>query len=58
MTPEQMKAARAKLGLSQPKFASAIGMSSSAVKAWEQGNNPIPLSIEILTGHLLKDAKK
>ena len=57
MTPEQMKAARAKLGLSQPQFATAIGMSSSAVKAWEQGNNPIPLSIEILIGHLLKVAK-
>ena len=57
MTSEQMKAARAKLGLSQPQFATAIGMSSSAVKAWEQGNNPIPLSIEILVGHLLKAAK-
>ena len=57
MTSEQMKAARATLGLSQPQFATAIGMSSSAVKAWEQGNNPIPLSIEILIGHLLKDAK-
>ena len=57
MTPEQMKAARAKLGLSQPQFATQIGMSSAAVKAWEQGNNPIPLSIEILIGHLLKDAK-
>lgn len=57
MTSEQMKSARATLGLSQPQFATAIGMSSSAVKAWEQGNNPIPLSIEILVGHLLKDAK-
>lgn len=57
MTPEQMKAARAKLSLSQPQFATAIGMSSSAVKAWEQGNNPIPLSIEILVGHLLRSAK-
>ena len=57
MTSEQMKSARAKLGLSQPQFATAIGMSSSAVKAWEQGNNPIPLSIEILIGHLLKAAK-
>ena len=57
MTPEQMKAARAKLGLSQPQFATAIGMSSSAVKAWEQGRNPIPMAIEILVCHLLKAAK-
>ena len=57
MTAEQMKDARAKLGLSQPQFATKIGMSSSAVKAWEQGRNPIPLSIEITIGHLLKAAK-
>lgn len=57
MTAEQMKEARAKLGLSQPQFATKIGVSSSAVKAWEQGRNPIPLAIEILVGHLLKAAK-
>ena len=57
MTPEQMKAAREKLGLSQPQFGTKIGMSSSAVKAWEQGRNPIPLAIEILIEHLLKAAK-
>ena len=57
MTAEQMKDARAKLGMSQPQFAIKIGVSSSAVKAWEQGRNPIPLAIEILVGHLLKAAK-
>ena len=57
MTPEQMKEARAELGLSQPQFATAIGVSSAAVKKWEQGGNPIPLSIELLIGHLLKAAK-
>ena len=57
MTAEQMKDARAKLGLSQPQFATKIGVSSSAVKAWEQGRNPIPLAIEILIGHLLMAAK-
>ena len=55
MTSEQMKAARAKLGLSQPQFATAIGMSSAAVKAWERGANPVPLSVKLLTNHLLRE---
>ena len=58
MTPEEMKSAREKLGLSQPQFATKIGMSSSAVKAWEQGRNPVPLSVKLLTNHLLREHER
>ena len=58
MSPEEMKAARAKLGLSQPQYATAIGMSSAAVKAWERGANPVPLSVKLLTNHLLREHER
>ena len=58
MSPEEMKSARAKLGLSQPQFATAIGMSSAAVKAWERGANPVPLSVKLLTNHLLREHER
>ena len=37
MTPERVKALRVVLGLSQAKFAAALGMSLGAVRHWEQG---------------------
>lgn len=37
MTPERIKALRGVLGLSQAKFAAAMGMSLGAVRHWEQG---------------------
>jgi DNA-binding transcriptional regulator YiaG len=37
MTPEQLRAAREKLGLTQPEFAEAFGVSLRAVGGWEQG---------------------
>jgi DNA-binding transcriptional regulator YiaG len=37
MTPEQLKAAREQLGLSQVAFAKAFDVSLRAVGGWEQG---------------------
>jgi DNA-binding transcriptional regulator YiaG len=37
MTPKQFKAAREKLGLTQPEFAEAFKVSLRAVGGWEQG---------------------
>lgn len=37
MTPERVKALRGMLGLSQARFAAALGMSLGAVRHWEQG---------------------
>lgn len=36
-TPELVKEARLKLGMSQALFAQFLGVSASAVQAWEQG---------------------
>lgn len=36
-TPERIKALRAQLGLSQAKFARALGLSLAAIRHWEQG---------------------
>lgn len=36
-TPERIKALRAQLGLSQSKFAAALGLSLAAIRHWEQG---------------------
>lgn len=36
-TPERVKALRAQLGLSQAKFARALGLALSTVCHWEQG---------------------
>jgi DNA-binding transcriptional regulator YiaG len=37
VTPEQLKSAREKLGLTQPEFAKAFDVSLRAVGGWEQG---------------------
>ena len=37
LTAEQIKAIRAELGMSQPKFAAALGVKVDTVRAWEYG---------------------
>lgn len=37
ITPERIKALLAQLGLSQSKFAAALGLSLAAIRHWEQG---------------------
>jgi DNA-binding transcriptional regulator YiaG len=42
MTPSDLVAARASLGLGQAALARALGMSTTAVWRWEKGDRPIP----------------
>ena len=42
MTSEQLKAARAKLGLTQPAIAKLIGQSPRAYQDWEGGAAKVP----------------
>ena len=41
-TPEMVKDLRKMLGMSQAIFAQFLGVSTSTVQSWEQGQNPIP----------------
>ncbi len=38
MTPDQIKAIRAALNMTQAEFAAAMGSSTQAVQKWEQGS--------------------
>lgn len=40
--PAMVKQIRKSLGASQAIFAQFLGVSASAVRAWEQGQNPVP----------------
>jgi DNA-binding transcriptional regulator YiaG len=42
MTPEQLKARRARLGLTQTALAEKIGVTWSTVARWETDQRPIP----------------
>ena len=46
MTPEELKAIRANLGLSQSELARLMGASVKAVQAWEQRVRPIQGTVE------------
>lgn len=42
MTPAELKAERAALGLSQQKLADALGVTARAIKHWEAGTRRVP----------------
>jgi transcriptional regulator with XRE-family HTH domain len=59
MTPKQLKAARAALGLTQPEFAEVFQVSQRAVGGWEQGMrnghaHAIPAPVALLVRSALK----
>jgi DNA-binding transcriptional regulator YiaG len=59
MTPDELKAARAQLGLTQPEFARAFQVSPRAVGGWEQGErngrpHQIPAPVALLVRFALK----
>jgi DNA-binding transcriptional regulator YiaG len=58
MTPDELKAARAALGLMQHQLAPLIGVSWRTLQAWEQGrSNSIPEPAAILLRALLEQGK-
>ena len=59
MTPDELKAARARLGLTQPEFARAFQVSARAVGGWEQGErngrpHTIPKPVALFVRFALK----
>ncbi len=57
MTPASLQLARAALGMTQPEFAKAIGVSRTmTVSDWERGIHPIPETVAILVRLLVKEA--
>jgi DNA-binding transcriptional regulator YiaG len=59
MTPDELKAARAALGLTQPEFALAFQVSERAVRGWEHGaRNGKPHAIPPVVALLVRAAIK
>ena len=59
MTPEELKAAREQLGLTQVEFAKAFDVSLRAVTGWEQGvrngrEHAIPAPVALLVKTALR----
>jgi DNA-binding transcriptional regulator YiaG len=49
MTPTELKAIRAKLGLSQAALAELLGVKRNTVVRWEMGKHPMPeLAVRLL----------
>lgn len=42
MIPEDLRAARKQLGLTQAGLAAALGVTTTAVAYWERGERPMP----------------
>lgn len=47
MTPAELKATRARLGLSQPALARLLGVHPLTVSKWERGLHHIPKMVEL-----------
>ena len=59
MTPDEIKAAREKLGLTQAEFAKAFQVSPRAIRGWEHGErNGRPHAIPPVIALLVKFAVK
>jgi DNA-binding transcriptional regulator YiaG len=54
MTREEFKRFRKSLDMSQAEFAIFIGLSPFAIRAWEQGKNPVPKWMRVMIA-CLKD---
>jgi DNA-binding transcriptional regulator YiaG len=59
MTPEELRAARASLGLTQPEFADIFQVSQRAVRGWEHGQrngrpHTIPAPVALLVRFAIK----
>jgi|WetSurMetagenome_2_1015567.scaffolds.fasta_scaffold686018_2 DNA-binding transcriptional regulator YiaG len=54
MTRQEFKKFRKSLNMSQAEFAIFIGLSPFAIRAWEQGKNPVPRWVNVMIA-CLKD---
>lgn len=50
MTPEELKAKRLELGLTQTQLGERLGVTLRAVQYYEAGQRPISRTIELLLG--------
>jgi transcriptional regulator with XRE-family HTH domain len=57
MTPVDLKAARARLGLSRIAFAETLGISRNSVTAYESGKRPVPLTVRLAIAAVLLGIK-
>lgn len=57
MTPEEIKAARQRLGLTQAKFAERLGTRQATVSDWESGKHPISRAFVLSIQNLLPNEK-
>ena len=62
MTPKQLKAIRAKLGLSQAQLADKLGVHPRTMRRWELGereiSGPVEHLIRIIAINMKKDAEE
>lgn len=56
MTPAQLRAARAAIGLSQAELAERLGVSHRQLGRWERGQWPVPPAIALAVEALLQRA--
>ena len=52
MSPAELKAQRAALGLSQARLAASLGVHPMTVSAWEWGKQAIPPYLALALAHL------
>jgi transcriptional regulator with XRE-family HTH domain len=58
MTPDQLRAAREELGLTQNEAAKKYELSLRGYKNYELGERPIPGPVKLLTQYFLIDHRK
>lgn len=58
MTPDDLRARRLALSLSQKQLAEAIGVSKSTVAHWEQGVQAVPPYLDLALQTLERERKK
>jgi DNA-binding transcriptional regulator YiaG len=58
MKPEQLKALRDKLGVTQAELAARLDVTRDAVTSWETGRNPISTMTRLAVEHLVYMERK
>ena len=57
MTPEELKALRARLGLTQYELAEKVGVARNTINRWEMGIRSIPEPVVRLLDYLTKEVR-